>query len=275
MNSIEQIPSGERTRIEKCLASGLSGGSDVEAIAAINSARRILTRHKLTVYDYYRQQTERGGGVSADIAPVRNHQIEKENLNLRREVATLNDRISELSIKLERASVSSAPVGAHQPKSKDGFYTYEDWYRALVLHLNTTKRAQAVFASSAGIQLERIQSWKRSDRVPADMFDLIPSIDPELTSKRPQPLTGAHKRRIDSLAVEGKTDAEIAEIMNLEFADRSFDRSSVKGAKKQARLDYLKGLRFDGVTREEALRQFTNRYSNARPETMFNQVYGK
>lgn len=268
MNKLSKLSTSERNRIEQCLALALNQNGDSDALAALKSARRMVSKHDMTLYDFYRLSVAVSEGTSDDdmsklsVDLTRLSVVEQENGQLKRDLADAQGRIRRME--REHADMSTAMMpGVRDHTPVEGFYSYDAFYSALISHLGTPKRALSIFSEKTDIPAGRVQSWRRNNKVPEEAFKGIRSLDRNTPSFH-QPLTGEHKRRIDRLSIEGKSDQAIADTMNLEFADRTFNVNMIKGAKTQIRSAFLADLKFDGKTRDEARLQFLQRYPNTR-----------
>jgi hypothetical protein len=267
MNSIESIDQAERTRIDKCLAIAFaSNPSDAEIMSGVKSARRLVSKHGMNLFEYYKASAERGSSanniaqLSSDI--LRATDLEREVDRLKRKVADAETREKRLKeendiLGRQRQTVTS------EHKAVDGFYTYDAFYSALISHLGSPKRALSMFTELTPFSSGKVQAWRRNNKVPQEAFEAVAKLEREQATRHfHQPLTREQRLRIDRLSIEGKTDQQIADIMNIEF-DRTFNVNMIKGAKTQIRAAYMADLAFD-KTREEAKAAFLARYPASR-----------
>ena len=280
MGKLDKIGEQERARIDKCFAMAFrQQTSDGETVAAIKSARRLVSKHGITLMEYYHAAKNSGegdadlGSLSLDLGKIADLERQLDQAQ--------NDLVdAKATIKRLEKEVSATPklvqnLSDHQPK--DGHYTYDAFYSNLLSHLGTPKRALSIYGELTGTNIGKIQSWRRTNRVPVEAYDAVKLIDKtRATYNNHQVLTSEHKRRIDTLSREGKTEAEIVATMSSEFGDRVFNVNMIKGAKTQIRAAYLNELRFDNKTREDARKAFLKRYPGARSvESLLDKAYGK
>ncbi len=265
------LPATEKAKIERCLAVAFRKDSPNEIASGITAANRILSKYKMTLVDYWSHMTGATPPVSDQLLQAT--AVDQERRRFEREIASLRDQVSglERENRMLLKSNSGKPTQTHAPVG--GFFSYNDFHNALIAHLGTSKRALSTYAEHTGVSMGKIQAWRRSNKVPADLYDRIEELKRETQSFHQQ-LTGEHKRRIDVLTIDGMGDNEIVQTMNSEYADRHFNLNMIKGAKNQIRTQYVKDLKFDGVSREEAMKAFAKRYPKTRvADRLFDSVY--
>jgi hypothetical protein len=274
--AVEKIDTKDQARIDKCFALALSDAiPDGERINAIKTADKVVNKHGLSIAEYYQNilRSPPSTGEKNDVSHVID--LERKVDRLQQQLEQASEEIDALRLAaLEKPHLSEgAPI--HLPV--DGAYTYDAFYSALLSHLGTPKRALSVFSELTGASGGKVQSWRRANKVPVEAFEAIAKIDRgKAVFNNHQPLTEEQKRRIDRLSIEGNTDEQIANTMNLEFGDRVFNINMIKGAKTQIRTSFLDDLVFDGKSREDTKAAFLARYPAARTiDKMLDKAFGK
>lgn len=266
MAKLDKIDPADRKRIDTCLGLAFGRGSDAEVLAGLKSAKRVCEKNNITLAEYFVSSKADGQNIeSLSVNLSRTEELETKVDRLEQQLIEARDQTRSLERQLAEKPkpvlVEAKPIHS----AVDGFFTYDAFYSALLSHLGTPKRALSVFSEVTEYSPGKIQSWRRANKVPEAAFAVIETLDrSNVTFSNHQKLTEEHKRRIDVLAIAGKGDQEIADVMNSEFGDRVFNVNMIKGAKTQIRASFLEDLKFDGKTRDEAKELFLKRYPNAR-----------
>jgi hypothetical protein len=175
-------------------------------------------------------------------------------------IALLKARVEELEKQLAEARNLN-----HKKKvlTANGFCSYNEFFSLLVAHLGTNKRALTTFVDNTPYTEALVQQWRRRGTVPLDALSHIDQL-PIGTTTVYQKLSQAHKDRIDQLVIDGKSDSEITDIMNAEQSDRMFNVNMVKSAKAQIRIAFLRSLKDNGMSKDEARDAFIKQYPRVR-----------
>lgn len=279
MSNIAKIDNTDRLRLEKCLAMAFSSVDDTQVLSAIKSARNVGRKYEVSLIDFFQSMRETSSDTRVALSvteQAHSASIEKDNERLKRQLSETQERLSKAEAALLNVVVPPpAPVTAARVEAQNGFHKYDIFYSALISHLGTPKRALSIFSEMTSTSAGKIQSWRRADKVPEEAYTAIWGLVREQAIlHQHQPLSAEHRRRIDRLCVEGKSDAEIAETMNTEFGDRTFNVNMIKGAKTQIRAAYLDDLKFDGKTKEEVRKALLTRYPTIRSvDSLLNKSF--
>ena len=277
MSNIAKIDNADRLRLEKCLAMAFSSTDDTQVLSAIKSARNVVRKYEVSLIDFFQSMRETSSDTRVALSvteQAHSATVEKDNERLKRQLSETQERLAKAETALTNVVVAP-PAAVNAAEAQNGFYRYDVFYSALISHLGTPKRALSIFSEMTSTPAGRIQSWRRTDKVPEAAYKAIAGlVRGQAILHQHQPLTAEHRRRIDRLCVEGKSDADIAETMNIEFGDRTFNVNMIKGAKTQIRAAYLDDLKFDGKTKEEARKALLARYPSVRAvDSLLDRVY--